>query len=99
MQDSSLKLLKATTVKNKYGIDEKTFQETQIFCRVSSVSGAEFNAAQQNGIRPQYKFIIRSREYSGEKIVEYEGQRYAIYRTYQSGMDDIELYVEEREGI
>lgn len=99
MQDSTLKLISILTTKNQYGMPQKTETATEIFCRVSSVSGSEFNAAQQNGIKPQWKFIIRCREYSGENIVEFNSKRYAVYRTYQAGLDDIELYVEEREGI
>lgn len=99
MQDNSLKLLSASIQKNNYGINEKTYTSTEIYCRVSSISGAEFSAAQQNGIQPQYKFIIRSAEYSGQKVVEFNSKRYAVYRTYQSSLDDLELYVEEREGI
>jgi SPP1 family predicted phage head-tail adaptor len=99
MQDSTLKLISYTQTKDKYGMPVKVESKTEIFCRVTSVSGSEFNAASQNGIKPQWKFIIRSREYSGEKVVEFEGQKFAIYRTYQSSLDDLELYVEEREGI
>lgn len=99
MQDNVLKLISYTETKDKYGMPVKVPTTTQVFCKVTSVSGSEFNAAQQNGIKPQWKFIIRSREYSGEKIVEFEGNKYAVYRTYQSSIDDMELYVEEREGI
>lgn len=99
MQDSTLKLISFTTTKDKYGMPIQTETATEIFCGVSSVSGSEFNAAQQNGIKPQWKFVIRSREYSGQNIVEFESKRYSVYRIYQAGLDDIELYVEEREGI
>lgn len=99
MQDNTLKLISYTQTKDNYGMPVKTPSESQVYCRVTSVSGSEFNAASQNGIKPQWKFIIRSREYSGEKVVEFEGQKFAVYRTYQSSLDDLELYVEEREGI
>ena len=99
MQDSTLKLISFTNAKDKYGMPTKTEVATEIYCRVSSESGSEFNAAQQNGIKPQWKFIIRSLEYSGQNIVEFDSKRFAVYRTYQAGLDDIELYVEEREGI
>ena len=99
MQDNILKLISYTNKKNQYGMNQKTYVESQIYCRVSSVSGAEFNAASQNGIKPQWRFMIKAREYSGQNIVEFKGKRYAVYRTYQSSMDDMELYVEEREGI
>lgn len=99
MQDNTLKLISYTQTKDKYGMPVTTPSESQVYCRVTSVSGNEFNQASQNGIKPQWRFIIRAREYSGEKEVEFEGEKYAVYRTYQSSIDDMELYVEEREGI
>lgn len=99
LQDNTLKLISYTQTKNNYGMPVKEESKVEIFCRVSSVSGSEFNAAQQNGIKPQWKFIIREREYSGENVVEFEKKLYSVYRTYRASLDDIELYVEEREGI
>ena len=34
-------------------------------------------------------------DYEGEKIVEYQGKRYAVYRTYLGRDDTLELYVQE----
>jgi SPP1 family predicted phage head-tail adaptor len=78
---------------------EKTENRDTIFCDVESISRAEYNTAQQNGLRPQYKFTIKYLEYSGQNVVEYDGDKYAVYRTFRPSLDDIELYVEQREGI
>ncbi len=37
-------------------------------------------------------------DYLGEKIIEYNGVQYTIYRTYNRSVDEIELYVELRKG-
>lgn len=37
-------------------------------------------------------------DYDGEPIVEYNGQRYSVYRTYIGRDDTIELYVERKGG-
>ena len=36
--------------------------------------------------------------YAGEQIVEYQGRRYGVYRTYQAKTDELELYVERKGG-
>lgn len=99
LQDNTLKLISYTESKDKYGMPVKVSSETEIFCKVDSISRAEFNVASQNGLQPQWKFVIRAKEYSGEKVVEFEGKKFSVYRTYQSSLDDMELYVEQREGF
>lgn len=37
-------------------------------------------------------------DYNGEKLVEYNGETYAVYRTYLAKNDTIELYVERKGG-
>jgi hypothetical protein len=38
-------------------------------------------------------------DYEGEKLLEYNGKEYSIYRTYcPHDSDDIELYVERKTG-
>lgn len=72
--------------------------ETEIFAAVDSVSSAEFVAAGQLGLRPELRFTIFAPEYSGEKIVEYNGTRYAVYRTYIGKNEALELYTERKTG-
>jgi hypothetical protein len=37
-------------------------------------------------------------DYDGERLLEYNGKRYGIYRTYHGRGDQIELYVERKGG-
>ena len=37
-------------------------------------------------------------DYAGESVIEYEGKTYAVYRTYRTDADYIELYVERKGG-
>ena len=37
--------------------------------------------------------------YEGEEIVEFEGTRYGVYRTYRGRDDTIELYLERKAGV
>lgn len=73
---------------------------TEVFCDVRSVTQTEWFEAGRNGIQhPAYIFVINRNEYSGEQIVEYEGQRYGVYRTYKAKNEDLELHVEAKGGI
>ena len=72
----------------------------EIFARLSSVDRGEFFAAGENGLRPEHRFTVFAAEYEGETLCEYDGERYAIYRTYQvPGTDDLELYVTRKAGV
>lgn len=70
-----------------------------VFCNVSSVSADEFFAAGREGFQPEYRFTIFAPEYSGEKIVEYKGRRYGVYRHYLGKNEQLELYAEEKAGV
>lgn len=56
---------------------------TMVYCRVKSVTRAEFWRAYQNGIEPSLIFEISDyADYAGQKILEYSGKRYRVVRTY-----------------
>ena len=51
-------------------------------------------------MRAEFSFIVNPVEYEGEKLCAWNGQRYAIYRTYHvPGTDDLELYVQREAGV
>ena len=88
--DDTLFLLQTTYEKDKYGQDIPLNTEREVFCKVGSVSRSEFFNAGRNGLNPQFTFTV----FKGE----YQGQSYAIYRTYMTDDDYIELYVERKGG-
>lgn len=94
-----IKLVKTEYQKDKYGVQIAVEIETEVFASVQSVSAKEFHEAGLNGMKPIFRFDIYSFEYSDEKIIIYQGKRYAIYRTYKSRLDIIELYVQEEVGV
>lgn len=72
----------------------------EIFARMDSVSRSEFYSGGQTGHRPEMRFTVFDREYRGETELIWNGDAYAIYRTYQiPGTDDLELYVERKVGV
>lgn len=71
-----------------------------VFCKVFSVSQTEFFQAAQSGMRATHKVTMLAEEYSEEKLVQLQGKRYAVNRTYrQPGNDRIELYLIEKAGL
>lgn len=71
---------------------------TEVFATEASVNRSEWFAAQNAGMSCEYVFQTPSVNYSGEKLAEFEGRRYQIYRAYNRG-DITELYLGQRGGL
>lgn len=97
--DDVLFLLAETYIKDDYGVSRPGEPERrQVFCRVRSVTRQEFFEAGRNGLNPSQEFLIFGGDYQGERSLEWRGERFAVYRTYQApGTDYLELYA-QREG-
>ena len=75
--------------------DKPTETERTVFCTVRSVGYSEFYQALSHDLHPSLVFVLADyAEYQREKICEFEGVRYRIIRTYQTG-GAIELTCEE----
>lgn len=97
--DSVLTLLQSTKQQNEYGVWETTSVERDIFCKVESVTRAEFYDGGRNGLNPEFQFTVFHGDYNGEIVCRYEGKQYGIYRTYRvPGTDYMELYAERKGG-
>ena len=92
-----LTLIAQTISTDQYGNEVATEVEKQVFCEVDSITQTEFYQAANTELNPEYKFTIFFGDYDGQPIVEYNGVRYAIYRTYRAD-DNLELYVERKIG-
>lgn len=65
----------------------------QVFCRKASIGQKEFYQANAMGLQPEMKFVLADHlDYQGETLVEYDGQRFRILRTYRTGRE-LELTV------
>ena len=82
--DDVLKLIPTTQQRDSAGV-MRTIEGTprEVLCHVRSVSRSEFYKAGRNGLNPALLFVVFGAEYQDETILEYRGQRYAIYRTWQ----------------
>ena len=92
-----LTLIAQTVTLDQYGNETYTDVETQVFCEVDSITQTEFYQAANTELNPEYKFTIFFGDYDGQPLIDYNGVRYAIYRTYRSG-DNLELYAERKIG-
>lgn len=91
-------LIAETYEKDQYGILQPTETKRKIYCNVSSVTMSEWFEGGRNGLNPELRLTMFSGDYNGEKLIEYNGIEYTIYRTYVTRNDSIELYVERRGG-
>lgn len=91
-------LIKNTPSQDEFGRWVTTPSSTDVFVQVDSVSQSEFFEAGRNGHNPEYRFRMFSGDYDGQTECEYNGDKYAIYRTYKRRNDVVELYVERKGG-
>ena len=82
-------------------IGQKIAQEVrkEVICDVGSITAGEFAQAGAIGFKPVYQFKVWDVEYNGQDIVEYDGQRYSVYRSYRSENHRMELYVHKDVGV
>lgn len=90
-------LISQNITTDQYGREVVTESTRQVFCEVSSITQSEFYAAANAELQPEFRFNVFFGDYAGESIVEYQGTRYAIYRTYRAD-DFMELYAERKVG-
>lgn len=97
-RSTPIKLISETWQQDAYGVAQPTETERKVYANVRSITRAEFFDAGRSGLNPELSFVIFFGDYNGEKIIEYNGARYTVYRTYQARTDTLELYTERREG-
>lgn len=93
-----INLISITRTQDEFGVWRPTEKKTDVYCQVSSVTQSEFFEGGRNGLNPEFRFTVFFADYNDEPIVEYNGKRYSVYRTYQGRTDTLELYVERKGG-
>ena len=87
-----------TLIQQTHGVDDYgdlVIQETtrDVFAKQGSIGQKEFYQAQAVGLQPEVKFVLADHlDYDGEALVEHNGQRYRVLRTYRKGQE-LELTV------
>ena len=88
-----LTLIMATQQPDEYGDLTVTETTREVFAKMGSIGQKEFYQAHAVGLQPELKFILADYlDYNGETLVQYNGQRYRVLRTYRAGQE-LELTV------
>lgn len=98
MQDDVLTLISNTFDGDSIGQQKPVELRRDVFCVVGGISRREFFDAGRNGLKPELMFSVFFGDYCEEKTVEYNGERYTVYRTYRADPETVELYCERRAG-
>jgi SPP1 family predicted phage head-tail adaptor len=65
-----------------------------VFCGVRSIGQQEFYQASATDFHPELKLVLADYlDYNNETLVDYNGQRYRVLRTYRTGQE-LELTLE-----
>ena len=91
-------LVSAVIQTDTYGVQKRTETKKEVFGQINSVTASEFFEGGRNGLTPELRFSVFLYDYSGETVVEYDGKRYSVYRTYKARNDIMELYCERKGG-
>lgn len=75
----------------------KKIQETrrEVYADVQSVKRSEFFEALKAGVKEVIAFQVSCHDYKNEKILEYDGIRYHVERSYRTNPDMMELNCSE----
>lgn len=75
---------------NENGFDNPPVEsERTVFCNKRSVSQGEYYKAQQAGKQVEAKVEVHTVDYAGEVLVEFEGKRYSVLKTYEPDDSDV----------
>ena len=98
--ERSIKLIGigSTTTVDDIGQHISNTTEVSVIAQIRDITQSEFSSAGMVGFKPAKEFRVRSWEYCGERLVEYDGVTYSVYRTYLANDGRMELYTEERTG-
>lgn len=91
-------LVAETRTQDACGIEQVVQTERQVFCNVSSVTQREWFEGGRIGLNPEYRMTMFAYDYAGEQLLKFNGIIYSIYRTYITDTDEIELYVQRKQG-
>lgn len=93
------KLISRTVTYDELNQPTETDTAREVVVEVRSVTQSEYFAGRQGGLAPDLAFLLSVFDYQGEKVIEYDGKKYAIYRTYEADDNYVELYAQIEGGI
>ena len=98
-RDAVANLIATTYVPDAIGQQVPRETAREVFVELGGVRQSEWFEAGRSGLKPQMVALIFVDDYQGETLIEVEGVRYGIYRTYPAKHDKLELYLERKGGV
>ena len=81
-------LITVTQTPDEYGDPVTTETAREVFAKLGSIGMKEFYQAQAVGLQPELKFVLADYlDYEGETLVEHNGQRFRVLRTYRDDQE------------
>jgi hypothetical protein len=96
--DHVCNLISINTTKDELGQFIKNEIPEQVFCSQLSITRNEFSVAGQLGKKPEKMIIVDSDIYDNQSLLEFEGIKYSIYKSFRRIDGLTELYCEVRSG-
>jgi len=90
-------LISKTYVQDAYGVQRESETRKRVFCSVRSASHKEKTENGLLGLNSAYSFSVFKYDYSGEEVVEYNGQKYIVYDATEYN-DLMRLYCQSEQG-
>lgn len=76
-----------------------SFIFSRVFANKVSIKQQEHYNANKLGLRPEVAFEVRAEEYEGQEVVDWEGSRYYLIRTFDNQKNGtVELYLTKEIG-
>lgn len=96
--DTPVTLIAVTvTGRDDIGNPIRTETTSEAWAELKSVTRTEFQAAGAMGLKPSFLVVVPDVDYHGETLVELNGERHSVYRTFLNG-ENRELYVMRKGG-
>jgi len=96
MYNHELTLIKQVVTEDELGNQTTIEEEKTLLCKLQSIGRNEFYSASTAGLKPEKIFIIHGYEYENETLLEFNGDRYTIIRSYATDFEEIELVCERK---
>lgn len=92
-ENDVITLIHTESEADEYGDTQTIERMREVFAQYMSIGQAEFYQAAATGLRPEIRFKLSDyMDYEDEPIVQHNGIRYRVLRTYRSGQE-LELTV------
>lgn len=94
-----INLISKTYAADSIGQYKPELSAREVYCDVRSITRAEWYDAGRQGFKPDISFVMFAPDYQGEDLIEWNGRKYSVYRTYIAQNEALELYCQDIGGI